>query len=88
LGKPTWKTGLFFSIFCSEKLNKLLGLGRAYIKPVESFKWGRGERGMKQKQKIVIKRLDDKQLMGSQKEMVPVVTDLIDGMYKEWRVSQ
>lgn len=60
MGKPTWQTSLVFSIFCSEKLTKPLGLGRALIKPVENFKGGRGERDMKQEHKIIIKTLDDK----------------------------
>lgn len=43
---------------------------------------------MKQKYKTIVKRIDGQELMGSQKQMVPLIIDFVDEMYKEHRMGQ
>lgn len=44
---------------------------------------------MKQKHKTIIKNLGDRQLVGHQKWIVPVIIlDLVDEMYEEWRYDK
>lgn len=43
---------------------------------------------MKQKYKTIVKRVDGQELMGSQKQIVPLIIDFVDEMYKEHRMAQ